>query len=156
MNKKIFFILFTCESYKNTRKLLQEKYILNNCTDYIYISAKEDLENKILGFNTNDGYDSMPFKYIEFFKYFYKNKNNYNNYDYFFFGDDDVAWLKDNLNNYLLTLKNDEPSAIGKYHPGCIWEGRWSFCGGAGIILNKSAMLKVSEYVTFEENLFAA
>lgn len=148
----IFYFIMTCEAYKNTRKPIQEKFLFKNKNNYLYISAKSDINNNIIGFETLDAHKDLKEKYIAFYKYFYDNQEQYKDYNYFLFIDDDALFIEHNLIRYLDDLIiNDIPLIIGNLD--CSWEGFTNFCGGAGILFNRKALLKICEYVKFTKEL---
>ena len=85
----ILFVILTCEKYIYNRCECQKNTWLTKIgeeCDYIYLSSKPDIKNKIIGYSTNDTYEFATLKYVEFFKNY--NLNEY--FDYIFFCDDDT------------------------------------------------------------------
>jgi hypothetical protein len=157
---KILFGILTCEKYLSTRCEWIKNTWLENLEDdnYYFISSKK-ISDRIIGFNTLDSYESVPYKILEYIKYIYENELD--NYDWFHFSDDDcfinIKNLKKVLINYMVDdecvvcrkaeLNNEQCNTYNirenKYYPG----------GGASYSMNRTAIIKLYNYIINEKNI---
>jgi len=135
----IAYIILTCEKNINTYVLWQKNTFLKNINknDIYYISAKNDSENSIYGWNTIDTYDSCPIKYM----YFIKNMDI--NYDWYLFIDDDSFCNTVGISEYLKKFDNSDKLYIGKI----VYNTIHYMTGGAGFILSKQLYNELKKYI---------
>lgn len=136
---KLCYIILTCEKYIPTRCEAVRRSWLRNVPDYYFLSSIPNPDQRILGWNTPDDYNSCSLKYIEFFKHATIDA------DWIVFCDDDTFVFPDRIANSLRTLDPAEPLYIGYEFPGVKSPGGLS--GGAGFILSRSSYLKLCEYI---------
>ena len=67
-------------------------------------------------------------------------------YEWFFFGDDDIYLLPDNLQRLILALGPDAGSEPYAWClPGCEMNGCVGFCGGGGILISRHVLARIVE-----------
>ena len=68
---KICYIIKTCDKYLDTRILYQaNSFIKNiNINDIYYLTSKPDISKRHFGWNTNDSYEHLTLKIINFFSH---------------------------------------------------------------------------------------
>jgi|688.fasta_scaffold35107_6 hypothetical protein len=140
-NKKICYIVLTCEAYINTRvKWQNETFFKNvNDTDIYFLSCKNHENKNIYGWNTADNYESCPTKYVQFLK------NMTLQYDWYCFIDDDTFININNLHNLLESYDCNEKLYIGRL---CMnYSPPFYMSGGAGFILSKSLYFSLITYI---------
>jgi hypothetical protein len=102
LNKKILFVIISCQKYRNRIKDISIKWIDNLKkinADYIIVEGNHpntNIENNILELNVDDTYEYLPYKIYTSFKYL---KNNNYLYDYYVKIDDDMTIDIDRLIN---------------------------------------------------------
>lgn len=140
----IVYVVLTCEKYIPTRVKSQKETWLQN-QNYVCLSAKEDLENHILGWNTDDTYDGCSLKYIEFFRNVDLDSN------WIMFVDDDTFVYTERVNEYLKQFNPDERLYIGYRDLPTS-----AMSGGAGFILSRSAYIAICEYLRKTEDAWVS
>lgn len=153
----ILYNILTCEKFLNTRcKLIKDSWLknLDEKDEYVFLSSKENLDENIIGYNTEDDYDNATYKYIEFFKNYELSKN----IDFIFFCDDDIYIFTRELKKVLLNAPNIQaigykniinPTKILKDN-GKIKFPMVSLAGGAGFGISKDAFCKIKNYILTE------
>lgn len=141
---KICYIIKTCDKYLDTRILYQaNSFIKNiNINDIYYLTSKPDISKRHFGWNTNDSYEHLTLKIINFL---------YNidipNYDWYIFIDDDTFVFNERLENFLTNYDPKSNYYIGKE----LDHIKNDFClymsGGAGYILSNSLFILLKNHI---------
>jgi len=133
---KIAYIVLTCKLYENTRKIWQKETSLKNVDDYdiFYLSYKMNPSKRLFSWGAHDGYNGLPFKMIDFFRYMYLD-----NYDWIVIIDDDTYLYVNRLKNLLEEYSSSDYVVIGKLltHLDNTEWGKY-FSGGAGTIISNA------------------
>jgi hypothetical protein len=145
---KVCYIILTCEKYIPTRCEAIRKTWLHDVEDYYFLSSTPNLDQRILGWNTPDDYDSCSLKYIEFFK------NETIDADWFVFCDDDTFVFPERIGGTLSVLNPEEPLYIGYEFPECEPPGGLS--GGAGFVLSRATYLKLCDYIRSTKDVWVS
>lgn len=126
--KKVLFLLMSTKKYKNRQKSILESWGIGE--DLYFYSEHEDLENKVLKVCDNNNVEEKQVSVFKKIKELF-----YNEYEWFFFGDDDT------FVNTILLKKELENLDINKVHGsdifGC-WNDLHYPSGGAGFLIHKS------------------
>jgi len=147
---RILYVILTCEKYYVTRCEIVKNTWLKNIgnDDYVFLSSIPDIDNKKLGYNTNDEYQYAPLKYVEFF-------NNYelNNVDWVFFCDDDTFIFPHRLRELLKDVNGECVGRLGVCNNNPIISGSSPLfpitfiSGGAGFGITSSVFYKIKDYL---------
>jgi hypothetical protein len=115
----------------------QQETFLQGIQHY-FISGVPHEEDRILGWNTGDGYEDCPRKYVEFFK------NIRLDYDWYLFIDDDTFLFPDRLKQFIKNFDHTEKVCIGHK---CDCTHLDYIDGGAGILMSRVLYESLQEYV---------
>lgn len=143
---KVCYIILTCEKYLPTRCEAIRKTWLRKVEDYYFLSSVPNSDQRILGWNTPDDYDSCSLKYIEFFK------NETIDADWFVFCDDDTFVFPERIRDLLAGLNSEDPLYIGYEFPDHNPPG--GFSGGAGIVLSRATYSKLCDYIRTNQDVW--
>lgn len=151
----ILYVILTCEKFLNSRRIWQMETWLKNIkhTDnYIFLSAKSHPEKKVIGFNTEDSYQSASYKHVEFIK----NYSIDSTIDWIFFCDDDTFVYPKRLEN-LIEQEKKENKTIGRLgvcKANIILKDNNKIkfpiffpSGGAGFAINRNHFFILKEYL---------
>jgi len=141
---KIAYIILTCEKYMNTRVEWQAKTMLSSVdrNDIYYLGHTMDTEKRIFSWGAGDDYNSLPYKFVDFFR------NSDLTYDWFFLIDDDTFVFHDRVLNLLSSYDPTQKICIGKeldHIKHMVWGLYMS--GGAGTIISYPVYKELCEYL---------
>lgn len=140
--KKILFLLLTTEKYKDRQTNILEGW--SEGEDVYFYSEHEDLQNKVIKVCDNNDVEE---KQVSVFKKI--QELFYNDYEWFFFGDDDtfvnVNLLKKELNN----LETDRVHGSDIF--GC-WGDLHYPSGGAGFLIHNNLISNFFESKVYNVN----
>ena len=176
----ILYIILSGLAFKDTRNTWAEKTWLTNIDnddDYVFLEGVGDKSRKVLGFNTPEGHFTSYLKLHGFYIHYNQFKEQYKDYDWFFFADSDSYVFPNKAKAFLkkYTLTSDAPLFIGRLNilpnaengktgPGTFGgeskteiipylqnhprRGPW-YChsGGSGWVMNRKAVEKVGDYL---------
>jgi hypothetical protein len=133
---RVCYIISTCDKYLDNRVKYQMETVFKNVNkeDIYYLTSKADVENRRFGWDAPDNLESLPLKYIHFFK----NMNIENNYDWFVLFDDDTFVFIDRLQKMLSTYNPDDNVYIGKELDHIKRDWCLYMSGGAGYVVSKN------------------
>jgi hypothetical protein len=149
MDKKILYYLLHGKSCND-----RVDNVLNTWgkdVDVIFYSDYEDLNKKVYKVTDKPGYWDLEEKHINGFKFL---KNNFLDYEWYFFCDDDTFVNTEKMNEFLKTAKEDIvygylincwPNMPFLYYPS----------GGAGVLIHKSVLNKLIDKLTIKGTKFA-
>jgi Fringe-like len=133
---RICYVVLTCKKYLDTRVKWQKETVFKNIDprDIIYLGHHMDLFNQIYSWGANDDYNSLPYKFYDFFR------NIQFDYDWYVLIDDDTYVFHDRLVKYLSTCDTNELFAEGRILTH-LADTEWGLyhSGGAGTVLSKKA-----------------
>jgi hypothetical protein len=140
----ICYIILTCEKYQDTRVKWQLETMLKNINknDIYFLGHKMDVENRLYNWGAADDYNSLPYKFIDFFK------NIYIEYDWYILIDDDTYVYHDKLHKMLEQYSKNNNICIGRllrHIEYTVWGSYFS--GGAGTVLSHGLYNAVRTYV---------
>ena len=139
--KKIIYILLTCEKYQNRQDNVLKTWGQNK--NVFFYSEHEDKSRnviKVCDENLSD-YGSITLKQ----KFIFEKLEElfYNDYEWFFFGDDDTFVNTSLLESDLDTF--DKTKVIGLDY-SMYWNGVTYASGGAGMVINREIISKFFKY----------
>ena len=90
---RIAYIVLTCEKYINTRMRWQMDTVFSsvNPADVFYLGHEMRPEDRIYSWGAGDNYESLPYKFVDFFRW------SRLDYDWYFLMDDDTYVYTDRL-----------------------------------------------------------
>lgn len=147
---RIAYIVLTCEAYWNTRVIWQKQTVFRHVPseDIYYLGHKMDIEQRLFSWGAPDDYPSLPYKFIDFFRY------SHLNYDWYVLIDDDTYVYTDRLREHLLQREHilqcdPDTLHIEGYILTHLADRVWGVyhSGGAGTILSHSTYQAVSTYL---------
>lgn len=136
---RIAYIVLTCEKYTSTRVLWQKETVFAGVdpTDIFYLGHTMKKEDRIFSWGAKDDYDSLPYKFVDFFRH------SHLDYDWYFLMDDDTYLYIDRLRNRLTSfVENGMNPRHDAYMEGHIMthiaQTEWGIyhSGGAGTLLS--------------------
>jgi hypothetical protein len=134
---RVCYIVLTCEKYLPTRgQAVRDTWAQG--AEVWFLSAKENREARVLGWNTADDYTSCAAKYLEFFR------NEFIDADWIVLVDDDTFVYRDRLESHLNTLNSESRICLGQ---ALAEPTNKHMSGGAGIVLSKALYSAVSSFV---------
>jgi hypothetical protein len=135
---KVAYIILSCEAYLPTRGKAQRETWLTTVDEYWFLSAKENREERVLGWDTADTYESCADKYEAFFRSVDLDA------DWIIFVDDDTFVYPRRLEAY---LEQYDPSALYYIGRRISSSSETSMSGGAGFVLSRGAYTRVCELI---------
>ena len=119
------------------------------CDKLLFMTSEKDastIEGKVALPGVGEGRDELVAKSREAWKYV--NKHHAGQYDWFYKCDDDTYTVVENLKYMLSFLDADKPLLVGKkmHEPPSKGNFRW-VSGGAGYVLSRPALRKVTEQI---------
>jgi hypothetical protein len=141
---KIAYIILTCKQYFDTRVQWQLQSMLKNVdkNNVYYLGHIMDTEKRLFSWGAADDYNSLPNKFVDFFR------NTELNYDWLFLIDDDTYVFHDRLIELLNTFNPVHKICIGKeldHIKHTIWGLYMS--GGAGTVISYPVYKSLCDYV---------
>jgi hypothetical protein len=136
---RIAYIVLTCEKYVNTRMSWQKETVFANVdpSDIFYLGHTMKKEERLFSWGAKDDYQSLPYKFSDFFRY------SALDYDWYFLMDDDTYLYIDRLRNRLTSfVENGMNPQQDPYIEGFILNhianSEWGcyHSGGAGTLLS--------------------
>jgi hypothetical protein len=90
---RIAYIVLTCEKYINTRMRWQMNTVFSsvNPADVFYLGHTMRPEDRLYSWGAGDDYESLPYKFVDFFRW------SRLDYDWYFLMDDDTYVYTDRL-----------------------------------------------------------
>jgi hypothetical protein len=155
MNNVHYFLLTTEKNIKR-RNIILNTWLKNK--NYIFFSDTQNLKEKILKTSERDDYYSNEEKFINGLNYILKNKNKFEDFEWFMFCDDDSYVNEKNL---LLNIHNfDKTKFIGfvlnkqndPQNKIFIDNNFEYLSGGAGILINKKLLFKIEQFINYNTN----
>ena len=142
---RICYIISTCDKYLDNRVKYQMETVFKdvNKEDIYYLTSNQDIENRQFGWGAPDNLESIPLKYIHFFK----NMKIENNYDWFVLFDDDTFVFINRLEQLLTEYNPDDNVYIGKELDHIKQEWCLYMSGGAGYALSKNLYKLIVNHV---------
>lgn len=164
----ILFCILTGLDFKDTRNVAIKntwvKKIPEKC-DYIFLEGKSDSNRNVIGYDTPEGHFTSWMKLKEFFKNF-----SFLKYDWVFLSDSDCFVYPNKVKDFLVDYNISSPICICRImevqnneYTNCQgdtkgnylklrWDdpnncGFFAQSGGAGLALNKKALLKLQNYL---------
>jgi len=97
---RIAYIVLTCKKYESTRIPWQKDTVFYHVDpqDIYYLGERMDSEKRLFSWGAGDDYDSLPYKFLDFFRH------SCLNYDWYFLMDDDTFLYADRLQQHVATL----------------------------------------------------
>ena len=146
---KIAYIILTCEKYMNTRVLWQLKTMLATVdrSDIYYLSHTMDVDKRLFSWGAGDDYNSLPYKFVDFFR------NSDLTYDWYVLIDDDTFVFHDRLLMLLSAYDPTQKVCIGKeldHIQHMIWGLYMS--GGAGTVISYPVYKELCMYMKLHPN----
>jgi len=144
---KILYVIQTCDNYFHTRCESSTNTWLkkiNSVSDYVFLSANP-VGEKVVGYRTRDDYFSLPDKWINFITNYDLKK-----FDWVFAVDDDLFCFPERLEKFIVENNFNPNELISIGNKNCFF-GELNddiFCGGAGILISKTAIQKIKEFVS--------
>lgn len=143
---RICYIILTCEKYFDTRAKWQLETMFENINkdDIYFLGHKMDTENRLYNWGAPDDYNSLPFKFIHFFKYIHLD------YDWYVLIDDDTYVYHDQLRKMLEKYYSNKTLCIGRLLRH-IEHTPWGIylSGGAGTVLSRTLYEYLRMYITY-------
>jgi hypothetical protein len=147
---RICYIILTCEKYQDTRVKWQLETMFENIdkNDIYFLGHKMDIDNRIYNWGAADDYNSLPYKFIDFFK------NIHLEYDWYVIIDDDTYVYHDRLYKMLEQYSIDKTFCIGRLLRH-IQHTPWGayFSGGAGTVLSRATYNAIQTHVIAHLNV---
>jgi hypothetical protein len=141
---KICYIIKTCDKYLDNRLLYQANSFIKNINikDIYYLTSKPDISKRHYGWNTNDSYEHLNWKVLNFLYNVYIP-----NYDWYIFIHDDTFVFTERLNEMLTKYDSKSNYYIGKelehiQNDFCLY-----MSGGAGYILSSSLFSLLKKHI---------
>ena len=131
---KVAYIILSCEAYLPTRGKAQRDTWLRSVDAYWFLSAKENRDERVLGWDTGDTYDHCVDKYEAFFR------TTDIDADWIVFVDDDTFVYPQRLEAY---LEQHDPTALYYIGRRLSDSPKDAMSGGAGFVLSRSAYTQV-------------
>jgi hypothetical protein len=153
---RIAYIVLTCQKYETTRMVWQKETVFSSIPmeDVFYLGHVMRPEDRLFSWGAGDDYDSLPYKFADFFR-----QSNLD-YDWYFLMDDDTYVYTDRLQNKVKTIQEGgiDPRQV-HYMEGHILTHiaytRWGVyhSGGAGTLLSAKVYQEVRQMfqgITYE------
>jgi len=141
---KICYIVLTCKKYIDTRVEWQKKTVFKNVDprDILYLGHHMDVMNHIYSWGAGDDYQSLPYKFYDFFRKIQLD------YDWYMLIDDDTYVFHDRLVKHLSRYNPNDLFAEGKIltHISYMEWGLYH-SGGAGTILSRASYNWLCDYL---------
>jgi hypothetical protein len=133
---RIAYIVLTCKKYESTRIPWQKDTVFYHVDpqDIYYLGERMDSEKRLFSWGAGDDYDSLPYKFLDFFRH------SCLNYDWYFLMDDDTFLYVDRFQQHVAALSimpHEQPYAEGHVLTH-IANSEWGVyhSGGAGTLLS--------------------
>ncbi len=143
---RIAYVVLTCEAYEKTRKVWQMETVFRSVEkeDIYYLGHVMRPSDRLFSWGAKDDYDSLPYKFVDFFTRGVEEIGTEASYDWYFIMDDDTYLYVDRLKAHIQALAvtpRTDPymegylmthlakSPYGVYHSG-----------GAGTLLSRAAV----------------
>lgn len=99
--KKLAYIVLTCEKYETTRKIWQETIVFSESerADVYFLGHRMSPGEHMYSWGARDNYESLPYKFADFFRY------SELDYDWYFLMDDDTFVYTDRLRERVRQLE---------------------------------------------------
>ena len=145
---RIAYIVLTCEKYTRTRMRWQARTVFSsvNRADVFYLGHEMSAENHIYSWGAGDNYESLPYKFADFFRW------SGLDYDWYFLMDDDTYVYTDRLQAQVKAITysgvNPQQDAYMEGHILThIAHTQWGayHSGGAGTLLSARIYQEVSQ-----------
>ena len=135
---RIAYVVLTCEKYISTRMLWQKETVFAGVdqADIFYLGHTMKKEDRLFSWGAKDDYDSLPYKFIDFFRH------SHLDYDWYFLMDDDTYLYTNRLCRRLALLEHNMNPHRDAYIEGHIMthiaHTEWGIyhSGGAGTLLS--------------------
>jgi len=131
---RVAYIILTCEKYLDTRIIWQRQTSLAHVPseDIFYLGHTMNEEQRLFSWGAADNYESLPYKYYDFFR------NTALTYDWYVLMDDDTYVYPDRLAAVLSTYDPSTKMCIGKTL-NHVKDELWSYpSGGAGTAISNA------------------
>ena len=142
---RIAYIVLTCELYEKTRKVWQEETVFGGVPreDVYYLGHVMRPSDRLFSWGAADDYRSLPYKFVDFFLHWDKERAE-DDYDWYFLMDDDTYLYVDRLKRRVEGLGVDprtEPYVEGHLMTH-VAHTEWGVypSGGAGTLLSLAAI----------------
>lgn len=144
---RICFVILTCEKYLSTRVPWQRCTSLKgvNSEDIVYLGHTMDVRQRLFSWGAKDDYRSLPFKFLDFFRFFVPNKE----YDWYMLIDDDTYVYVDRLREHLKKMDASTLRVEGHLLTH-LAHTEWGVypSGGAGTVLSVATVMAIRELFT--------
>ena len=141
---RIAYIVLTCERYLETRVpwQLQTMFSSIDRNDIYFLGHTMDPSRRLFSWGADDSYESLPSKFIDFFK------NTDLDYDWFILIDDDTYVFTDRLAAYLSKQSSHDSFAVGQMLDH-LFDTYWGYylSGGAGTVLSRMLYHQLRTYI---------
>jgi len=146
---RIAYIVLTCEKYAKTRVEWQKKHMFSSIDlkDVYYLGHAMKPDDRIYSWGAKDDYESLPYKFVDFFR------NTDMDYDWYMLIDDDTFVYHQRLVDLLSIYNPNHPIAIG-YDMEHLRNNdlgtdlKHYFSGGAGTALSRAAYRGIKQWIT--------
>lgn len=101
---KIAYIILTCEKYRTTRVVWQKETVFSSGVDHgdlYYLGGRSCAEERIFSWGAGDNYESLPYKFADFFRF------SELDYDWYFLIDDDTYVYTDRLQQRIQWIETE-------------------------------------------------
>lgn len=135
----ILYVILTCDAYYPTRCRWQKETWIPHVKNHVFLGARMNPEQNMVGWDTTDDYHSCPVKVLEFMRHYCLD-----DYDWVVFVDDDTFVFPERLEPYLATLDKERSLYVGT---PC--NDGWVFMsGGAGFAVSAALVTRVRDYIS--------
>ncbi len=142
---RIGYVVLTCQKYAETRVAWQRETCLSSVAseDIVYLGHQMDAVRRLFSWGAGDDYHSLPYKFVDFFRYYVPQEGQ--EWDWYVFIDDDTYVQVDRLRALLAFRDPSVPWAEGHLLTH-IAHTEWGIyhSGGAGTVLSRVAVEALS------------
>lgn len=139
---RIMCILLTSPKNYESRTIHVKNTWGKRCDKLVFASTKEDRDLGALGLNETEDYNHLWGKVKKSMEYAYDNY--YDQFDWFFKGDDDTYAFMDNMRYMLSEYSPDDPIYFG--HKFKTHSHRYGyFSGGSGYVMSREALKRFTQ-----------
>jgi len=146
---KVCYIVLTCEKYFDTRVKWQLETMFGDVlkSDIYFLGHVMDVERRLYSWGAADDYNSLPYKYMDFFKHLDID------YDWYILIDDDTYVFHTRMVQMLEMYNSSALISIGKvleHVKDQVWGAYHS--GGAGTVISRALFLKIQNLIRSKDS----